>query len=218
MKINVRIISKETVWALIEQLIKTNLKSGRNAMLETIAKQARAASRILARTSTDKKNACIAKIADLLDANQKIVLDANAKDIAEAKANGMAPNLVDRLMLSEARLNGIAADLRSVVNLPDPIGKTFDVYNADNGLKMHKQRVPLGVIAVIYEARPNVTMDVASLTLKTGNAVILRGGKETIHSNIALVNIIKQALKKAAYLKKLYNLLTSRIANSWLIY
>jgi glutamate-5-semialdehyde dehydrogenase len=166
-------------------------------MLETIAKQARAASRILARTSTEKKNACIAKIADLLDASQKTVLDANAKDIEEAKANGMAPNLVDRLLLSEARLNSIAADLRSVVNLPDPIGETFDCYDAENGLKMHKQRVPLGVIAVIYEARPNVTMDVASLTLKTGNAVILRGGKETIHSNLALVKIIKQALKES---------------------
>ncbi|MBI9049681.1 MAG: glutamate-5-semialdehyde dehydrogenase [Anaerolineaceae bacterium] len=166
-------------------------------MLETIAKQARAASKTLARTSSEKKNECIAKIAELLDANQKAVLEANAKDIAAAKANGMAENLVDRLMLSQARLNGIAADLRSVVNLPDPIGETFDVFDHPNGLKMHKQRVPLGVIAVIYEARPNVTMDVASLTLKTGNAVILRGGKETIHSNLALVNIIQLGLKES---------------------
>ena len=165
-------------------------------MLETLARQAKTASRTLALTSTQKKNECILRIAELLDANQKKVLDANQTDVQAAKSNGMAESLVDRLLLTPSRLTGIAADLRNVVNLPDPVGETFDEQTTAVGLKIRKQRVPLGVIAVIYEARPNVTMDVASLTLKSGNAVILRGGSETIHSNIALVAIIHQALRE----------------------
>ena len=125
---------------------------------------------------------------------QTAVLAANQKDIQAARKAGMAENLIDRLTLNESRLASMAADLRHVVSLPDPIGESFDAYLAPNGLKIHKQRVPLGVIAVIYEARPNVTMDVASLTLKSGNAVILRGGSETLNSNRALVAILQQAL------------------------
>jgi glutamate-5-semialdehyde dehydrogenase len=164
-------------------------------MVETIARKARAAAQQLARISTETKNSCINTMADLLDLEQTAVLAANQKDIQAAQAAGMAENLIDRLMLNESRLTSMAADLRHVVSLPDPVGESFDDYLAPNGLKIHKQRVPLGVIAVIYEARPNVTMDVASLTLKSGNAVILRGGSETLNSNRALVSILQQALK-----------------------
>jgi glutamate-5-semialdehyde dehydrogenase len=167
-------------------------------MLETIARQARIAARLLARIPTDKKNECILHIADLLDAGQAAVLEANQTDILAAKATGMVDNLVDRLMLNPSRLASMSADLRNVVNLPDPVGEIFDDQRSPIGLKIHKQRVPVGVIAVIYEARPNVTMDVASLTLKSGNAVILRGGSETIHSNRALVRIIQQALQECS--------------------
>jgi glutamate-5-semialdehyde dehydrogenase len=164
-------------------------------MVETIARQARAAAQQLARISTETKNSCINTMADLLDLEQAAVLAANQKDIQAAQATGMADSLIDRLMLNESRLTSMAADLRHVVSLPDPVGESFDAYLAPNGLKIHKQRVPLGVIAVIYEARPNVTMDVASLTLKSGNAVILRGGSETLNSNRALVAILQRALK-----------------------
>jgi glutamate-5-semialdehyde dehydrogenase len=164
-------------------------------MIETIARQARTAARQLASVPTEKKNTCIHTIADLLDLQQAAVLEANKKDIKAARTAGMADNLIDRLMLNEARLTAMSADLRHVVELSDPVGETFDAYLAPNGLEIHKQRVPLGVIAVIYEARPNVTMDVASLTLKSGNAVILRGGSETLHSNRALVAILQQALQ-----------------------
>jgi glutamate-5-semialdehyde dehydrogenase len=163
--------------------------------MELIGKQARFASRKLARLSSERKNAALLAIADGLQTASAEVLLANAKDITEGKEAGLTAALLDRLTLNPARLEGIISDLRGVAELPDPVGETFEVQTLPNGLRVHKQRVPLGVLAVIYEARPNVTIDVAGLAIKTGNAVILRGGSETLNSNRALVAVIRQALQ-----------------------
>jgi len=159
-----------------------------------IAQNARDASSELARASTEIKNSAILKIADELEAHQSDILSANEKDLEAGSASGLTPALLDRLMLNPARLKNIASDLRSVVDLSDPVGEHFDEDTLPNGIRLRKQRVPLGVLGVIYEARPNVTIDVAGLALKTGNAAILRGGKETLHSNLALVKVIRDAL------------------------
>ncbi len=163
------------------------------SMIE-MGQRAKAAARQLARTTTEQKNAALNALADQLMANCAEILAANAIDVAEAKTNGLSAALIDRLLLNEKRLTGIAADQRSVATLPDPVGEVFEASTLPNGLKVHKQRVPLGVLGVIYEARPNVTVDVAGLALKTGNAVILRGGSETLNSNRALVAAIQAAL------------------------
>ncbi len=162
-----------------------------------IAKNARAAAVQLARTSTEDKNAAILAIADGLEARQTEILAANEQDLAAGKKAGLTPALLDRLMLNPERLNSIAADLRSVADMPDPVGEHFDEATLPNGMRLRKQRVPLGVLGVIYEARPNVTIDVAGLALKTGNAAILRGGKETVRSNLALVEVIRAGLSSS---------------------
>ena len=159
-----------------------------------IAKNARRAASQLARASTETKNAAILAIADELGAHQAEILAANAQDIAAGGEAGLTEALLDRLMLNPSRLGSIAADLRNVADLPDPVGERFDESTLSNGIRLRKQRVPLGVLGVIYEARPNVTIDVAGLALKTGNAAILRSGKETLRSNLALVEIIRAAL------------------------
>jgi len=163
-------------------------------MLIETGRRAKAASKILARTSTEAKNAALLALAEALNAARAKVLTANALDVAESRANGLSDALIDRLLLNDQRVDGLCADLRHLVELPDPVGQHFDETTLPNGLKLRKQRVPLGVIGVIYESRPNVTMDVAGLSIKTGNAAILRGGKETIHSNRTLVQIIQQTL------------------------
>ena len=163
------------------------------SMIE-LGQRAKAASRQLARATTEQKNAALNALADQLLAQCADILAANAIDVEAAKANGLSAALIDRLLLNEKRLTGIAADQRSVIALPDPVGEIFEATTQPNGLKTHKQRVPLGVLGVIYEARPNVTVDVAGLALKTGNAVILRGGSETLNSNRALVAAIQAAL------------------------
>lgn len=159
-----------------------------------LGQRAKAAARLLARATTEQKNAALAALADQLLARCAGILEANALDVEAAKANGLSAALIDRLLLNEQRLSGIAADQRSVTTLPDPVGEVFEASTLPNGLQVHKQRVPLGVLGVIYEARPNVTVDVAGLALKTGNAVILRGGSETLNSNRALVAAIQAAL------------------------
>ena len=159
-----------------------------------MGQRARAASRQLARATTEKKNAALLALADRLLTNRVDILAANARDLADGGTAGLSPALLDRLTLNESRLNGIADDLRRVAGLPDPVGQTFDEATLPNGLRVRKQRVPLGVMGVIYEARPNVTMDVAGLAIKTGNAAILRGGSETLNSNRALVALIRQTL------------------------
>jgi len=163
------------------------------SMIE-MGQRAKAAARQLARATTEQKNAALVALADRLLADRAGILAANAIDVFEAEANGLSPALIDRLLLNEARLAGIAADQRSVAALPDPVGEVFEASTLPNGLKVHKQRVPLGVLGVIYEARPNVTVDVAGLALKTGNAVILRGGSETLNSNRALTASLQHAL------------------------
>jgi glutamate-5-semialdehyde dehydrogenase len=164
-------------------------------MLTEMGRCAHAASKILALAPTAAKDRALLALADLLDASRAEVKAANAKDIAAAQANGLTEALIDRLTLTDKRLDGISADLRHLTELPDPVGERFDEMVLPNGLRLRKQRVPLGVLGVIYESRPNVTMDVAGLAIKTGNGVILRGGKETIHSNLALVALIHKALE-----------------------
>jgi glutamate-5-semialdehyde dehydrogenase len=148
----------------------------------------------LAHASTASKNSAILAIADQIETHQAEILAANEQDLEIGREVGLTPALLDRLMLNRSRLKSIAADLRNVADLPDPVGECFDESVLANGIRLRKQRVPLGVLGVIYEARPNVTIDVAGLALKTGNAAILRGGKETLRSNLALVEVIRTAL------------------------
>ncbi len=165
--------------------------------LQDMGKAAKDAAYILATTKTAQKNLALSIIADELEANAEHILAANERDISAAKEAGLTPAMIDRLLLNPERLTGIANDVRNVINLNDPVGSEFDCKVLENGMTLSKRREPLGVIGVIYEARPNVTIDIASLCLKTGNASILRGGKETFHSNIALVKVIQNALEKA---------------------
>lgn len=165
-------------------------------MLEQMGIAAKAAYWQLALLSSREKNQVLEKIADYLEAQTDDILRANAEDLAEARANGLSEAMLDRLALTPARLSGIANDVRQVCNLADPVGQVIDGGLLDSGLRIERRRVPLGVIGVIYEARPNVTVDVASLCLKTGNAAILRGGKETWRTNAATVKVIQQALQE----------------------
>ncbi|WEM41692.1 glutamate-5-semialdehyde dehydrogenase [Photobacterium sp. DA100] len=165
--------------------------------LELMGQAAQQAAFELATAATEQKNRALAVIADELEANQDVILAANAKDIAAAKEAGMTDALVDRLLLNADRLAGIANDVRNVISLNDPVGAELDSKVLENGMRLSRRRVPLGVVGVIYEARPNVTIDIAALCLKTGNASILRGGRETFHSNMELVKVIQVALEKA---------------------
>ncbi|MFO7321540.1 MAG: glutamate-5-semialdehyde dehydrogenase [Chloroflexota bacterium] len=158
-----------------------------------MGKKAKEAARLLAQVTTEQKNATLHAIADSLEANRENILAANQADIDDGRANGLSEALLDRLDL-RTRLSGVVADVRSVASLPDPVGRVFDERTLENGLKVSRRRTPIGVLGVIYEARPNVTVDVATLALKSGNAVILRGGKETLRTNTALVSAIQQAL------------------------
>lgn len=164
-------------------------------MLEHMGKNAKQASYHLAGLSSKEKNRALAQIADALEAQADVILKANAEDLTQARQDGLSEAMLDRLALTPARLKAIADDVRQVCNLPDPVGQVIDGGLLDSGLRLERRRVPLGVVGVIYEARPNVTVDVASLCLKTGNAVILRGGKETYRTNAATVKVIQQALQ-----------------------
>lgn len=163
--------------------------------LQLIGKQAKAASRELAVLKTDQKNSALLRIADALEVHASGVLKANALDIADGREKGLSDALLDRLLLTEARIAKLAADIRQVSTLKDPVGSDIESRVLEHGLRVTKRRIPLGVIGVIYEARPNVTIDIAALCLKTGNASILRGGSETLRSNLALVEVIQSALK-----------------------
>jgi glutamate-5-semialdehyde dehydrogenase len=165
-------------------------------VLTKMAQGARSAARVLALLSEEQKNNILTEISDQLAVNISELVEINQEDVEEAREAEMSDQMIDRLILTDNRLKSIIADLRRVTELSDPVGEEFDEYYPPNGLSVHKVRVPLGVIAVIYESRPNVTLDVAGLALKTGNAVILRGGSETIRTNKALVSIIQAALQK----------------------
>lgn len=165
--------------------------------LTNLGKTAKEAAFQLATASTAQKNRALALIADELEANAADILAANAKDIELGRQAGLSDAMLDRLLLNEQRLHGIANDVRNVISLADPVGSEIDSKVLENGMQLSRRRVPLGVVGVIYEARPNVTIDIAALCLKTGNASILRGGKETFFSNMELVNVIQSALAKA---------------------
>ena len=161
---------------------------------EELGISARKSSGRLARASSESKNEALDKLADLLVEKEQTILAANEEDIANGVKTGLSEALLDRLTLNPSRLSGIIGDLRRVAEMPDPIGEVFDQNTLPNGLQVYKQRVPIGVLGVIYESRPNVTIDIAGLAIKTGNAVLLRGGSETLNSNRVLVSIIKEAL------------------------
>jgi len=165
--------------------------------LETKARAAKAASRRLAYLSTEVKNRALGNISDDLLAKKDEILAANQVDYKEAEASGMSAAMLDRLMLSSSRLEAIAQDVLAVAALPDPVGEVFDMRTLPNGLLIGRKRVPLGVIGAIYESRPNVTVDISVLCLKSGNAIILRGGKEAIHSNSALARVVQEAIIRA---------------------
>ena len=166
-------------------------------ILETQGLAAKHAERVLAVAGTAKKNAALEAIAEALYQNQGYILAENEKDLAAAMASGMKQSLLDRLALSAQRMDGIVEGVRQVAALPDPIGQVTEMSTRPNGLTIGKRRVPLGVIGIIYEARPNVTVDAAALCLKSGNAVILRGGKEAFRSNKAFVAVMRDALESA---------------------
>lgn len=166
-------------------------------MIETLCKQAKNAARTLALAPTPQKNACLVKIGEIIQARSTEILSANQEDAQTAQNAGLSAAMTDRLRLNEKRLQEITASLKDVAALPDPVGIVFDEKTLPNGMRLHKQRVPIGVLAVIYESRPNVTIDVAGLALKTGNAIILRGGSETIATNRALVQAIRLALQES---------------------
>jgi glutamate-5-semialdehyde dehydrogenase len=159
--------------------------------------KAKEASESLAAAGTAQKNAALEKIAEALIKDAAAIIEENKKDIDAAKAAGLPESLIDRLVLNEKRLEDIAQGVREVAALDDPVGKTEEGWVRPNGLEIYKVRAPIGVIAIIYEARPNVTVDAAALCLKSGNACILRGGKEAIHSNLALAQVMRGAIKEA---------------------
>lgn len=167
-----------------------------NSLVE-IGKKAKSAERALSVATTDEKNAALLSIADALEENCRGILDANEKDIENGRASGMSESLLDRLKLTAERVKGMANGVRDVAKLPDPIGKIIEERTLYNGMNLKRVSVPLGVIGIIYEARPNVTSDAAALCLKSGNVTVLRGGKEAINSNIAVAGIMRNAIKSA---------------------
>ena len=158
-----------------------------------MATKARAAAAGLAKKTTDEKNAALLAIADSLEKNRAAIVAANGIDLAYAKEAGISPSMLDRLTLTPARFDAMVAGVRHVATLPDPVGETIWTRERPSGINIRKVRVPLGVIAVVFESRPNVFIDTAALCLKTGNAVILRGGKEAIESNKALAAAVREA-------------------------
>ena len=177
-------------------------------MSELIIKgqKAKEASYVLMNATTTKKNNALLKMAEILLKSSKEILEANKKDLENAIEKGTPKAMLDRLALDESRIQGMADGLKDVVSLPDPIGEVTRMWKRPNGLQIGKQRVPLGVIGIIYEARPNVTCDAAGLCLKSGNVVILRGGKEAINSNIAIVKALREGVKEAGLLEDVIQL------------
>ena len=165
--------------------------------ITSIAQRARDASTIMAKLSTNQKNTMLHAMADLLEAESAFIITANAHDLDSGKEKGLSEAMIDRLMLNKDRIAGIAASLREVAALPDPVGEITSMNKRPSGIQVGRMRIPLGVIGIVYEARPNVTADAAALCLKAGNAVILRGGSEAIHSNKALADILHRAMRSS---------------------
>ena len=165
--------------------------------LLTMGQIAQKAARQLARQYEETKNEALANIADLLESEQGPILEANRRDYEAATASGMDEAMLDRLLLNSERLTSMANDVRTIAALPDPIGEVIEARTLPNGLEVERRRVPLGVIGSIYESRPNVTIDIAALTLKSGNACLLRGGRESLNSNLTLVGLLRRAIGEA---------------------
>ncbi|WP_045827088.1 glutamate-5-semialdehyde dehydrogenase [Teredinibacter turnerae] len=163
--------------------------------MQQLGRQARAASRDMLAASTDDKNRALVAIADAITANRELIIQENTRDLENGRANGLEPAMLDRLELTPARFEGMIEGLRQVAALPDPCGEISDLKYRPSGIQVGKMRVPLGVVGIIYESRPNVTIDAASLCLKSGNATILRGGSEAIHSNQAIAKCIAAGLE-----------------------
>ena len=168
-------------------------------MLTEIGKKAKAAAAVLAITSTEDKNRILQAMADALRENCDKILEANALDIETGKKNGMAESLIDRLMLNSDRIEGMAQGIEGVISLPDPVGRILWETERPNGMKIQRVSVPLGVIGIIYEARPNVTSDAAALAIKAGNTAILRGGKEAFNSNSVIMDIMREAVENSGF-------------------
>lgn len=166
-----------------------------NEMLESMGKQAKLAANVLRKTSTPTKNKALLAMATELLKNQAEIIAANEKDIAQAEQNNLAKPMIERLTLNEARIQGMADSIRQIAGLPDPVGYIEEMKINEDGLRIGKQRVPIGVIGIIYESRPNVTADAAALCFKSGNTVILRGGKEALHSNQAILAALQAGLR-----------------------
>ncbi len=182
------------------------IERGKN-MLQELGKKAKAASRIMAKLGQNDKNNALLAVADALVAHAEEIIKANDIDIENGIKNNMSEALLDRLKLTKARFDDMAEGIRQVVALEDPVGEVLSMKERPNGLLIGQKRVPMGVIGIIYESRPNVTVDAFALCFKTGNSVILRGGSDCIHSNIALVKVIKEALKSANVTEDAINLI-----------
>jgi glutamate-5-semialdehyde dehydrogenase len=177
--------------------VSADLPTADSPSIAELGRRAKAASRVLATTSTAAKDDALRGAADLLVARSAEILAANAVDVARAEADGVSATVVDRLCLTDARIEGMAGGLRQVAGLPDPVGEVLDGWVRPNGLRIQRVRVPLGVVAIIYENRPNVTSDAAGLCLKSGNAAFLRGSSGAISSNIAIAGVLRDAVAKA---------------------
>jgi len=171
-------------------------------MVVKMAQEAREVSKTLRTLSTDTKNNALKEMADSLEKNAKAIIRENNKDIKNAKTKGLSSAMTDRLKLNPSRIRAMADGLREVIALPDPVGEVIRMWKRPNNLQIGKIRVPIGVIGIIYESRPNVTVDTAGLALKAGNAIVLRGGSESIHSNIAIAKILQRAVKKSGIPEK----------------
>jgi glutamate-5-semialdehyde dehydrogenase len=174
-----------------------------------ICESAERASHALAVASTEAKNAALGRMADLLDARTDEILEANADDLADERAAGLTPALRDRLALDASRVAAMAEGVREIARLPDPVGETLEERTLASGLRLRKVRVPLGVVAVVYEARPNVTVDCAALTLKSGNAIVLRGSSYAARSNATLASVVREAVAEGGLPEAAVELLTS---------
>jgi glutamate-5-semialdehyde dehydrogenase len=168
-----------------------------NRELATKGKAAKESARVLGNLNTATKNKALQIIAETIMEQEPTILAANDKDIEAGRANGLSEALLDRLLLTAPRLEGIANDVKSIINLPDPVGEMFENRRLPNGLQVSKRRIPIGVVGVIYESRPNVTIDISALCLKSGNAAIMRGGKESANSNRALAEAVRNGCEAA---------------------
>ncbi len=177
--------------------VATRTREEIRQLVEEKARRAKAVAPVMASLSTEVKNRALLNMADALWERREFIFERNTEDLENARHAGLSPALIDRLLLNEGRLESICKSLHEVAALPDPVGEIIEGWKRPNGLVLQKVRVPIGVIAVIYESRPNVTVDSAALCLKAGNCVVLRGGKEALNSNIALASVITQAAAEA---------------------